>query len=184
MHSHREDVEGKDLRFQKGVMPRASRCLVEGNIYFWFRTVFWAISLAQFLQRLLEADADLSDPEIRPWMKQGKITLEIRWGYSVFYTFLYHLLPPSVRVRRPITRDPWLDSVWPLRFCFLFIPSCLKSATKFLCSAQFTVYDSALLICRLEEGMQSIICLSRAQFGAAKSVEESWFPCDVQALKP
>lgn len=47
-------------------------------------------------------------------------------GYSVFYTFLYHLLPPSVKVRTPITRDPWLDSVWPLRFCFLLIPSCLK----------------------------------------------------------
>lgn len=26
-------MEGKDLSFQKGVMPWASGCLVEGNIY-------------------------------------------------------------------------------------------------------------------------------------------------------
>lgn len=146
--------------------------------------MFWVISFAQFLPWLLEADADLFDPKIRPWMHQGKITLEILWGHSAFYTFPYHLLPPSVKVRRPIKRDLWLDSVWPLWFCFFFIPSCLKSATKYLCAVQFTVCDSALLFCRLEEGTHVIIYISKAQSWAAKSVVESWFPCNVQAPKP
>lgn len=130
---------------------------LKNNTYFRFRTVFRVKPFAQFLPQLLEADADLSDPKIRPWMQQRKISLEVLWEVLWFYAFTYNLLPLNVKVREQITRDLWRRSVWPLWFCFLFLASWLKSATKFLFATNFTVCDSTLLTYRLEKEMHLII---------------------------
>lgn len=45
------------------------------------------MTLAQFLLRLLDADADLSDSEMRFWMHQGSITLKIHWRYSFYIPY-------------------------------------------------------------------------------------------------
>lgn len=115
------------------------RCIWLNSIvymrWFRFRTAIEVIPLAQVLLWLLDADAALPDPKIKPWIHQGKITLKILWWYY-FYVFPYHLLPSSVEVKRPITRDLWFESVQPLWFCFslyhLFFQKCHKSL---VCSA-------------------------------------------------
>lgn len=98
------------------------------------------IFLAQFLLWLLEPKSDLCSPKIRSWMTQGKITVESLWGHTAFCTFPYHLLPPSVKVRRPITRDLWLKSVWPLWFAPSLSPLVSKCHTILVCCSVYRAW--------------------------------------------
>lgn len=139
--------------------------------WFRFRTGIEVIPLGQVLLWLLDADDDLSDPKIKPWIHQGKITLKILWWYY-FYVFPYHLLPSSVEVKRPITRDLWFESVQPLRFYFSSYHLFFKSATKVLCAVQLMVCDYTWSISRLNVGMSLITYVSRTQYWTtAKLVE-------------
>lgn len=138
--------------------------------WFRFRTGIEVIPLGQVLLWLLDADDDLSDPKIKPWIHQGKITLKILWWYSFCFSLSLATIQCCSKETNHKRSLIWISSA--IMILLFFVPSSFKSATKFLCAVQLMVCDYTWSISRLNVGMSLITYVSRTQYWTtAKLVE-------------